>query len=678
MSVALTPTIKGPASASPTMSTGFSYQSLTAPDAIRLLLLQPRASSPEDEIHCKLQHTTISECDEDLTLHYTALSYVWGSEEGKRMIFVDGVEFHVTVNLLRALRSLCHESKELPFWVDAVCIDQNNLEERGQQVGIMGAIYASAWKTIIYLGESDSESSRAIRALNNLNTAAEFPGGPIDTKGIKNCIVSSILSRPWFTRVWVLQELVLSQNPIIQCGHSRVRWGRLPNLLTQIQQHIHKSPSKIQSPPPNPSEAEQLVIDMQEARERIQLGSISKELGSRKQKNLFDLVRWRSGLGAKDPRDIIYAHIGMVNQMNKDQVYLEYRTEAEPQGTVMSKWLGQDITVEYGKPVPEVYNGFARVLIEYSQDLSFAAGIEAAHPQARMPGLASWAPDWTLRTQYAGIDANDNKSVSQDENNPFTFNSDNSVLGLLGSIRTHVVEVTEVIEWHGSSFPQSGDPSFSSHINQSTSKEKKILLYRDIYEHWRKRLGLHILPALAEQKLSDYRAKDDPEAWDEDKIGRVQTALVGGQRPPTSVTDYLVGFTRTPGGNRKVQGRRIALLEDGTSVFVPPYSKKGDALGVINLYHGLVLLRGHDAPNDPSVADSLKSMVKAPPKDAGAGPLRSHRRDVRREVFGASIDLFPVRHYTFVGGCFGDSDDDKIKFADVETSRWDHCIIQLH
>jgi hypothetical protein len=688
------------------MAAGFSYQTMTAPDAIRLLLLQPRGTSAEDEIHCKLQHTTIAEYEEDLTVGYTALSYVWGSEEEQRMIFVDGSEFHVTVNLFCALRSIRHESKEFPLWVDAVCIDQQNIRERGQQVRFMGSIYASARNTIIYLGESDEQSDRAIRALNDTGGVSDFPGDFPNDESLKDCIVSSILSRPWFTRVWVLQELALSQNPIIQCGHSRVRWGRLPSFLFSSRGSSSAQHSGW-------SKKEQLLIDMQEAREKIQLGNINNRL-VQQQQNLFALVLWRSGLGAKDPRDIIYAHIGMVNHISKDQVsfktrgqprarsqlemeaqdgqkQIPHRSSPDPpmhgtteiRGTVISKWLDQDITIDYGKPVAEVYNGFARVLIEKSQDLSFTAYIEATHPQARMPGLASWAPDWTLRIQDAGIDSHGvfMPSLRVSGQNTYSFNFDNSILGLLGSIITHIKEITEVIYPHDPSLPGIQDPEFFEATKNFSgiSTENQIRSYREIYDRWRKRLGSEVLPALREQKLNDYREEDNPLAWDEKKIAAIAAALyneLSGGVTLKSVADYLVRFTRIQGDDKRVQGRRIALLEDGTSVFVPAYSKKGDAFGVINLYSGLAVLRRHDAPDDPSIVSSLKSKAKTLPQDTSAGKPRYGRQGFWRDVVGTSIDSLPVRHYTFVGACFGD--ESHLFSPEEEKWRWDHCIIELH
>lgn len=135
-----------------TMSTGtYTYRVLEFTDSIRVLNLQPRANSREDEIRCTLQHVTLSAIEYDLTPHYTALSYVWGDVSDQRTILVDGFQFHVTTNLFRALKSIRHELTELPLWVDAVCINQTGLKERSQQVLMMGLIYSSARDTTIYI-----------------------------------------------------------------------------------------------------------------------------------------------------------------------------------------------------------------------------------------------------------------------------------------------------------------------------------------------------------------------------------------------------------------------------------------------------------------------------------------------------------------------------------------------
>src|SRR4051794_22415309 len=101
-------------------------------DYIRLLRLLPN----EDEaapLHCELRKYSLQRSS--LRTHlYEALSYVWGDPDNTLSICVDKNQFQVTVNLHAALSRLRDHSFERIIWVDAICIDQSNKEERKQQV----------------------------------------------------------------------------------------------------------------------------------------------------------------------------------------------------------------------------------------------------------------------------------------------------------------------------------------------------------------------------------------------------------------------------------------------------------------------------------------------------------------------------------------------------------------
>jgi hypothetical protein len=103
------------------------------------------------------------------------------------------------------------------FSIDRVCIDQNNIPERNHQVGLMRQIYSLAQNTIIHLGDSNDECEKV------MNAALQEP---LDSH-LRQLAIDQILSRPWFTRVWIYQELVLSKDPWAQCGRRRIRWDAL-------------------------------------------------------------------------------------------------------------------------------------------------------------------------------------------------------------------------------------------------------------------------------------------------------------------------------------------------------------------------------------------------------------------------------------------------------------------
>ncbi|KAH8745248.1 heterokaryon incompatibility, partial [Hyaloscypha finlandica] len=85
---------------------------------------------------------------------YAALSYTWGHLFRPCNIIVDGRNMIVTKNANLALRDLCNQDQDQLLWIDAICINQNNNEEREQQVQKMGSIYSNTKRVIIWLGEA--------------------------------------------------------------------------------------------------------------------------------------------------------------------------------------------------------------------------------------------------------------------------------------------------------------------------------------------------------------------------------------------------------------------------------------------------------------------------------------------------------------------------------------------
>jgi hypothetical protein len=170
----------------------YGYRSLTEPDDIRLIELQPSQdlSAP---LKCALLHTGPSLCDNrDIFGHYIALSYVWGNPEKSRRLLIDGKSLVITANLCSALLDLRDEERSLLLWADGIRIDQENDVEKATQIELMGRIYEGALHTIIYLGPAASTDPENI-CLNVIRNA---------TKPKKDPDFNPILRKEWFTRVW--------------------------------------------------------------------------------------------------------------------------------------------------------------------------------------------------------------------------------------------------------------------------------------------------------------------------------------------------------------------------------------------------------------------------------------------------------------------------------------------
>jgi hypothetical protein len=184
----------------------YRYSSLSHKHSIiRLLRLLPSKDEPEN-LRCELLEYTLRESD--TAYHpYEALSYVWGSEKKPKSITIiddqkDDQELAVTQNLYTALLHL--RDHEIPriIWADAVCINQANEEEKEHQIQFMAAIYAKASRVIVWLGEAQDESDRA---LESIRIAGEKSVEPSNTELFEQAILQ-LLERPWFCRIWVRKQ----------------------------------------------------------------------------------------------------------------------------------------------------------------------------------------------------------------------------------------------------------------------------------------------------------------------------------------------------------------------------------------------------------------------------------------------------------------------------------------
>lgn len=322
----------------------FSYQPITDKDGIRLIVLHP-ASPHSNEIHCSLVNTTISRCDYELIEPYTTLSYVWGDATNLKVIFIHNAPLQITSSLHSALKNIRDATRPMRIWADAICINQNDGLEKDQQVKIMGKIYATAHHTIIFLGDFDID----IGFNNALDPPTEL------TQDQKNMI----LSRPWFRRVWIFQELVLSKDPWVQIGKSRLRWNEFFKLLTQ---------GLFTSPNTDFDESLQILRDMHAARQ-------NQIMWPPVQSPIVKLVSDRRRMGASDARDMIWAHVGLASDDERRQ-FPELQSNYE------------------NMSLAKLYNDFACHQIEQRQSFRAILHHLDLSTENRLDGLASWAPDW--------------------------------------------------------------------------------------------------------------------------------------------------------------------------------------------------------------------------------------------------------------------------------------------
>ena len=195
---------------------------------IRLIELLPGVGGP---LRAKIQRFDLEKAPA-----FHALSYVWGHPEVENTILLGHHSFkqeRITGNLHAALTEIRRPGQSRFVWVDALCIDQQNLEEKNKQVQIMGTIFASAAEVIIWLGEATEHSKWGMRILQVIAEGKAFEDNPPWKNNPPEVIqkgLIDILSRPWFHRIWTVQEAALSsRKTIMVCGDgSFCEWSAVP------------------------------------------------------------------------------------------------------------------------------------------------------------------------------------------------------------------------------------------------------------------------------------------------------------------------------------------------------------------------------------------------------------------------------------------------------------------
>ncbi|KAK4112575.1 hypothetical protein N656DRAFT_709691, partial [Canariomyces notabilis] len=135
-------------------------------------------------------------------------SYVWGSERSLQPISVNNREYSVGVNLSTALSHLRDPFIERFIWVDAICINQDDVAEKTRQVRSMAKIYAKASRVIVWLGEAAANSDQALEYIRMASNGDQVAAPSESNKQA----IHALLIRPWFQRVWVRDSRLQCQN----------------------------------------------------------------------------------------------------------------------------------------------------------------------------------------------------------------------------------------------------------------------------------------------------------------------------------------------------------------------------------------------------------------------------------------------------------------------------------
>jgi hypothetical protein len=222
----------------------FSYEPLDKNvDCARLLSIQP-AENDQDPIHCGLFPVEFGHKPQ-----YEALSYAWGSPGAKTYILVNNCRFLVGQNLCDALYYLRGQARAMPIWVDAICINQDDIPERNRQLRIMHHIYSRAITVVVWLGGSYSAYHQTVaellarqthgtsttttyEPLSDLDTQEDISTAGKDDK-VESDMVKKLYNDEYWKRVWIIQEIGLAEQVEVCFGSSApMHWSSFIHLIT--------------------------------------------------------------------------------------------------------------------------------------------------------------------------------------------------------------------------------------------------------------------------------------------------------------------------------------------------------------------------------------------------------------------------------------------------------------
>ncbi|CAG8977013.1 hypothetical protein HYALB_00008871 [Hymenoscyphus albidus] len=419
------------------------------PREIRLVTL--RSGQWSDDIQCQLKHAYLANKS-----IYKALSYAWGSPRATRPILVSGIRYSVTVNLEAALRRLRQVNEDVILWVDAICINQSDNEEKTQQVRLMHDIYSNTDEVIVYLGEvlnhksmishdlvsasrhvfnyddTDNEKLEIFRAhcsvkklsrkeridyafdvfrflcvLADESKTNHLASFDVHSREFKDSVyhenlfeeLRKIMNCRWWKRIWVIQEVVVPNKITVVYGSSVAPWEMLVNAARWLSRNrISTTPFCFSN--------DNLTVLSYVSRISLDIERMRETWNTGKQTPLLSLLRRFKDRKASDEKDKVYALLSLAQSKTS-------------------------IVPDYSLSVSRVFQNATLDIIKESGSLSVLIGDLGRKDRQDLP---SWVPDWS-----SAYDDLDRHRVEAMENNQYNAS---------GGSRLYV-QTEDAEEWGG-------------------------------------------------------------------------------------------------------------------------------------------------------------------------------------------------------------------------------------
>jgi hypothetical protein len=371
------------ASTSPRLAPGFlgisnetfedsthTYMPMKNDTEIRILTLLPGVA--DDHIRAELSTVHI-DAGSSTSPHYEALAYAWGEQRYTQAIFVNNQRHGVTQNLFEALAQLRYVERARILWIDSICINMDDIEERRQQISQMRDIFQNSARVLVWLGPEADDSTLAMMTLSRIGVQKTFDWRSQTIKPILTASSDSIdwgendtppplvndgfvaitylLRRQLFSRIWAWQEVQLaSDEALVIAGSDQIPLGHFRNALWYL--------------------AWKRTYDYYPIWSREYLLTALAMVDKTPNKQLRSLIEQTRSCQCSDPRDRIYALLALSNT----PLLLE---------------------PDYSKSILEIYR---QVVVEHvmrGRDMNILSSWES--PSST--DWPTWVPNWTVPSQ---------------------------------------------------------------------------------------------------------------------------------------------------------------------------------------------------------------------------------------------------------------------------------------
>jgi hypothetical protein len=280
---------------------------------------------------------------------------------------ITGKRLYVKPNLYEALRCLRQKKDDIALWVDAICINQSNQEEKKSQVMKMAKLYTSADQVCIWLGSADSHgrSDRAMDFIQEIVKEHDVEKLITPAKATNWSDLVYLLRSSWFSRRWVIQELALAKDAVVRCGEKSVHWRDFGDAISLFVMHFEQI-RKLLDEKKLLSEPHKTISEIVSLRAKMLIDEIGNIFSRQTDGSLFQplqgletLVSTLPSFDTSDPRDTIYALLNIAKET----------TSLSPMAPILAKNNYPPPIPSYTADLLEVYTGFIRWIIRSTMSL---------------------------------------------------------------------------------------------------------------------------------------------------------------------------------------------------------------------------------------------------------------------------------------------------------------------